>query len=92
MDDPSKPWLLACLCRQEWNKSHERWKACKERRENASCSLAENTTQFLDWFPADRVFETKLKLNDKSKTLTKETKLRVAETDPRWKQALKLDD
>ena len=91
VDDPNKPWLLACLCRQEYNRSHERWLTCKARKEEAPCSLAENTTQYLDWFPVDRVFETKLKLNH-GKTLHMETKRRLVETNATWKGQLKIKD
>jgi hypothetical protein len=55
------------------------------------CSLAENTTQYLDWFEADRVLETKLKLNP-HKTLHMDTKRRLAETNKEWAAVLKVTE
>ena len=91
-DDPNKPWHLACLCRQQYNKSHERWKACKSRMLEFPCSLAENTTQYLDWFDADRILETKLKMNEATNTLHIDTKRRLAETNKEWKAILKVTE
>ena len=90
-DDPSKQWHLACLCRQQYNKNHERWIACRSRMPDFPCSLAENTTQYLDWFEADRVLETKLKLNP-HKTLHMDTKRRLAETNKEWAAVLKVTE
>ena len=89
VDDPNKPWKLACLCRQEYNGHHERFTGCRARRDEAPCSLAENTTRYLDWFPANQIFETKLKLNEKD-TINIVTKRRLVETDPTWRPLLKV--
>ena len=90
-NDPTKPWFAACLCRQKYNKSHERWIACKELRAKAvgSTSHAMETNAYVDWLPADRIFETQLEFNS-GQTLKAETKRRLCQSDVAWKSKLGL--
>ena len=87
VDDPQRPWKLACMCNLEWGSSHERRKACRERR--AGESLAQETSKWVDWVDAERILETKLGLTANC-NLLKETRTRIAGADKRLKGLLGL--
>ena len=94
-DDPKKPWFAACLCRQKYNKNHERFIVCRElcAKAEGSTSQALGTPKYVDWLPAHKIFETQLHFNQ-SQTLSMPTKKRICQADAEWIPllGLKLED
>ena len=92
-NDVCKPWKLACLCRQEYTKAHERWRYCRAAKDAAvdSTSHERDSVAYLDWFKTDRIFETQVQLND-SRTIKDAAKKSIASHDTSWRQLLGLKE
>ena len=93
-DDVNREWKLACLCRQEYTKAHERGVKCRAIKEAAvgSASHARDTVAYVDWQPADRVFETGLGPLNPSQSLPAQVKVRIAGNNSEWKRLLGVKD
>ena len=89
-DNVNSAWKLACLCRQEYSNVHERRKACRELKDNAvgSVSQERNTVAYLDWQPANRIFETQLNPLNASGSIPHPGKKRIAEHKEGWRDLL----
>ena len=90
-DDVRRPWKLACLCRQEWNHSHERYIECKRRYMDptaaTSVSAVLQTTRYVDWIQPDMVLETQLGVTPTTSKLSADTKQRLIHNCPRGRDA-----
>jgi hypothetical protein len=93
-DDVNREWKRACLCRQEYTPAHERYLACRAFKDAAVGSISHNrdTVAFLDWQPADRVFETELGPLNASQSLKHAAKVRIAGSNTEWKRLLGVND
>ena len=89
-DDVNREWKLACLCRQEYTRVHERLRACRALKDAAvgSTSHDRDTVAFLDWQPVDGVFETQLGPLNVSQSLPAAVKARIAGSNSEWMRLL----
>ena len=81
-NDVTKPWEIACLCRQPYTRRHENLLECKARRDNSAVSKEEMTVKFLDWIEPKQVMVTKLKLTGKQQKLSAHAKSMLCGTAP----------
>ena len=93
-DNVNSEWKRACLCRQEYTKAHERGRACRAFKDTAvgSASHDRDTVAYVDWQPADRIFETDLGPLNASQSLPAEAKVRIAGSNSEWKRLLGVKD